>query len=39
MEGIPSEFKLDFLDFAKALENCTKRFRRNLDMGIFPKFF
>jgi hypothetical protein len=28
-----------FLDFAKALENCTKRFRRNLDMGIFPKFF
>jgi hypothetical protein len=27
------------LDFVKALENCRRRFRRNFDVGIFPKFF
>jgi hypothetical protein len=27
------------LEFAKALEICTRRFRRNLDTGIFPKIF
>jgi hypothetical protein len=32
------ELKLD-LEFGKALEICTRRFRRNLDMGIFPKMF
>jgi hypothetical protein len=26
-------------EYTKALENCRRRFRRNLDMGIFPKFF
>jgi hypothetical protein len=25
--------------FTKALENCGRRFRRNFDMRIFPKFF
>jgi hypothetical protein len=27
------------LHFGKTLRNCTRRFRRNLDMGIFPKLF
>jgi hypothetical protein len=31
---IPSEIKLDF---AKDLEICTRRFRRNFDVRIFPK--
>jgi hypothetical protein len=26
-------------EFTKALENCGRRFRRNFDMRIFPKFF
>jgi hypothetical protein len=26
-------------DYSKALEICRRRFRRNFDMGIFPKFF
>jgi hypothetical protein len=26
-------------EFTKALEICARRFRRNFDMGIFPKFF
>jgi hypothetical protein len=26
-------------EFIKALEICTRRFRRNFDMRIFPKFF
>jgi hypothetical protein len=26
-------------DVGKTLEICTSRFRRNLDMGIFPKIF
>jgi hypothetical protein len=33
-----SELKLDF-EFTKALEICRRRFRRNFDMRIFPKFF
>jgi hypothetical protein len=32
------EFQLN-LDFGKTLRNSTRRFRWNLDMGIFPKFF
>jgi hypothetical protein len=36
MKTIPSEFKL-ILDFVNALENCTRRFWRNFDVGIFPK--
>jgi hypothetical protein len=28
-----------FLEFGKTLRNYTRRFRRNLGMGIFPKFF
>jgi hypothetical protein len=27
------------LDFWQTLEICTSRFRRNFDMGIFPKIF
>jgi hypothetical protein len=27
------------LEFGKAWKNSTRRFRRNLEMGIFPKFF
>jgi hypothetical protein len=27
------------LDFGTTLRNFTRRFRRNLDMRIFPKFF
>jgi hypothetical protein len=30
------EFQL-FLEFGRTLENCTRRFRKNIDMGIFPK--
>jgi hypothetical protein len=30
--------KFDFL-YTEALEICTRRFRRNFDMRIFPKFF
>jgi hypothetical protein len=26
-------------DYSKALEICRRRFRRNFDMRIFPKFF
>jgi hypothetical protein len=26
-------------EFTKALKICTRRFRRNFDMRIFPKFF
>jgi hypothetical protein len=26
-------------EFTKALENCGRRFRRNFDTRIFPKFF
>jgi hypothetical protein len=40
------EFKTDLnfkferiSDFGKTLEICTWKFRRNLDMRIFPKFF
>jgi hypothetical protein len=41
---IEFKWKFDFefqmnLDFGRNLRNCTRRFRRNLDMGIFPKFF
>jgi hypothetical protein len=32
------EFQL-ILEFGRTLENCTKIFRRNFDMGIFPKIF
>jgi hypothetical protein len=31
--------KFDFFEYTKALEICTRRFRRNFDMRIFPKFF
>jgi hypothetical protein len=27
------------LEFGRTLENCTRRFRRNFVMGIFPKIF
>jgi hypothetical protein len=27
------------LEFGKSLRNYARKFRRNLDLGIFPKFF
>jgi hypothetical protein len=27
------------IKYTKALEICSRRLRRNFDMGIFPKFF
>jgi hypothetical protein len=30
---------LNFFEFTKALEIGTRRFRRNFEVGIFPKFF
>jgi hypothetical protein len=32
------EFQL-ILEFDRTLENCTRRFRKKFDMGIFPKIF
>jgi hypothetical protein len=34
-----SELKKWIFKFIKALVICRKRFRRNFDMRIFPKFF
>jgi hypothetical protein len=34
-----SELKIGFFEFTKALEICRRRFRRNFNMRIFPKFF
>jgi hypothetical protein len=31
--------KIGILEIAKAFRICTRRFMRNFDMGIFPKFF
>jgi hypothetical protein len=31
--------KIGFFEFSKALEICRRRFRRNFDIRIFPKFF
>jgi hypothetical protein len=31
--------RIEFFEFTKALEICTRRFRRNFEVGIFPKFF
>jgi hypothetical protein len=33
------ELKKWIFEFTKALEICRRRFRRNFDMRIFPKFF
>jgi hypothetical protein len=33
-----SELKIGFFEFTNSLEICTRRFRRNFDMRIFPKF-
>jgi hypothetical protein len=33
------ELKIGFFEFTKVLEIFTRRFRRNFDMWIFPKFF
>jgi hypothetical protein len=30
--------KIWIFDYTKALKICTRRFRRNFDMRIFPKF-
>jgi hypothetical protein len=35
---IDFEFQMN-LDFGKTLRNFTRRFRRNLDLRFFPKFF
>jgi hypothetical protein len=37
-KGILFKFQL-ILEFGRTLENCTRRFRKKLDMGIFPKIF
>jgi hypothetical protein len=42
--GLNSEEKLFsnknwIFEFTRALEICRRRFRRNVDMRIFPKFF
>jgi hypothetical protein len=37
-KGILFEFQL-ILEFGRTLENCIRRFRKKLDMGIFPKIF
>jgi hypothetical protein len=34
-----SELKIGFFEFTKALEISRRRFRRNFDMRIYPKFF
>jgi hypothetical protein len=34
-----SELKIGFFEFTKSLEICRRRFSRNFDMRIFPKFF
>jgi hypothetical protein len=34
-----SKLKIGFFEFTNALEFCRRRFRRNFDMRIFPKFF
>jgi hypothetical protein len=34
-----SELKNCIFEFIKALEICRRRFRRNFDMRVFPKFF
>jgi hypothetical protein len=31
--------KNKIFEFTKTLENCTRRFRMNFDVGIFPKLF
>jgi hypothetical protein len=31
--------KILIFDYSKALEICRRRFRRNFEVGIFPKFF
>jgi hypothetical protein len=36
-KGILFEFQL-ILEFDRTLENCTRRFRKKLDMGIFRKY-
>jgi hypothetical protein len=37
-KGILFKFQL-ILEFGRTLENCTRKFRKKLDMGIFPKIF
>jgi hypothetical protein len=39
---VQTEFLFKFqliLEFGRTLENCTRRFRKKFDMGIFPKIF
>jgi hypothetical protein len=38
-EKNPLGIKIGFFEFTKALQICTRRFRRNVDTRIFPKFF
>jgi hypothetical protein len=33
------KFQLIFLEFGRTLENCTRRFTWNFDIGILPKIF
>jgi hypothetical protein len=39
---LKKKFFLNFqliLEFGRNLKNCTRRFRKRFDMGIFPKIF
>jgi hypothetical protein len=39
---VQKEFLFEFqliLEFGRTLKNCTRRFRKKFDMGIFPKIF
>jgi hypothetical protein len=33
------QISIHFLEFSRTLENCTRRFRWNFDMGVLPKIF
>jgi hypothetical protein len=39
LKEIPFRNKYWIFEFTRALKICTRRFRRNLDTRIFPKFF
>jgi hypothetical protein len=39
LKEIPFGIKNQIFEFIKALEICTRRFMRNFEVGIFPKFF
>jgi hypothetical protein len=38
LKRIAFQNKIWIIEYTKALEICTRRFRRNFDVGMFPKF-